>query len=376
MNRLLYISEDYYESKVHHNLCRMMATQNDVAITVYSPKRRIENSGCTINQTYRGINYETLLGYISVNPTRYKFDFSYKIRKKYGYLDNHVDLSSFDRVYAATLFSEGATAYRIFKKYNIPYTVAVRGTDISLYLKFMPHLCWLGRQIIKHAYSVIFVTDRIKQEALGSFVLSSLKETIERKSTIITNGIDDIWFGMLKPKKQTYSPHKVIYIGNLGANKNVLSLQDAIEKVREVGIPVTLSIIGGSGDQENTVLERCRQHPEYFFYLGKIYDKKLLAEKIREHDLFAMCSHGETFGLVYLEALSQGIPVVYSKGQGIDGCFTEKIGEAANSHSVDEIASAIKNVIANYSYYTLLGDRIFNFKWENISKSYYQAIFV
>lgn len=366
MNRLLYISEDYYESKVHHNLCRMIAAQNDVAITVYSPKRKIKNSGCTINQTYRGINYETLLGYISVNSTRYKFDFNYKIRKKYGYLDNHINLSSFDKTYAATLFSEGAIAYRIFKKYSVPYTVAVRGTDISLYLKFMPHLWWLGRQIIKHASRVIFVTERIKQEVLGSFALSGLKEVIEHKGTIITNGIDDIWFGMLKPKKQTASPYKVIYIGNLGSNKNVLSLQNAIEKVRKIGIPATLSIIGGSGDQEKTVLKRCIQHPEYFSYLGKIYDKKLLAEKIREHDLFAMCSHGETFGLVYLEAMSQGIPVVYSKGQGIDGCFTEKIGEAANSRSVNEIASAIKNVITNYGCYTLIGDRIFDFKWENI----------
>lgn len=34
-------------------------------------------------------------------------------------------------VYAATLFSEGAVAYRLYKNYSIPYVIAVRATDVN-----------------------------------------------------------------------------------------------------------------------------------------------------------------------------------------------------------------------------------------------------
>ena len=36
-----------------------------------------------------------------------------------------------------------------------------------------------------------------------------------------------------------------------------------------------------------------------------------------------MPSRYETFGLVYGEAMSQGLPIIYSKGQGVDGYFKE-----------------------------------------------------
>ena len=36
-----------------------------------------------------------------------------------------------------------------------------------------------------------------------------------------------------------------------------------------------------------------------------------------------MLSKKETFGLVYIESLSQGTPIIYTKGEGIDGYFRD-----------------------------------------------------
>ena len=38
-----------------------------------------------------------------------------------------------------------------------------------------------------------------------------------------------------------------------------------------------------------------------------------------------MASFKETFGLVYFESMSQGTPLIFTKGQGIDGYFEPDI---------------------------------------------------
>ena len=64
-------------------------------------------------------------------------------------------------------------------------------------------------------------------------------------------------------------------------------------------------------------------------------------------DVFAMVSHHETFGLVYIEALSQGLPVLFTQGQGIDGTFSELVGVAARPSSVAGIRRGLEQIIDN-----------------------------
>ena len=62
-----------------------------------------------------------------------------------------------------------------------------------------------------------------------------------------------------------------------------------------------------------------------------------------------MPSHTETFGLVYLEAMTQGLPVIYTRGQGFDGQFKEgTIGFAVSDKSPEEIAEKVIAIMNNY----------------------------
>jgi glycosyltransferase involved in cell wall biosynthesis len=92
-----------------------------------------------------------------------------------------------------------------------------------------------------------------------------------------------------------------------------------------------------------------------------------------------MPSVTETFGLVYPEAMSQGLPVIYTSGQGFDGQFQDgQVGFAVNCYDAEEIAEKIIKIVANYQ--ELSENAVKNakkFRWSDINQKYmniYQEI--
>ena len=89
-----------------------------------------------------------------------------------------------------------------------------------------------------------------------------------------------------------------------------------------------------------------------------------------------MPSLRETFGTVYIEALSQGLPVIYTKGQGIDGYFDQGLtGFACDPMNVHEIKEAILQIMGNYqttSQACALAAQ--DFQWHVIANQYNEVI--
>ena len=89
-----------------------------------------------------------------------------------------------------------------------------------------------------------------------------------------------------------------------------------------------------------------------------------------------MPSFYESFGLVYAEAMSQGLPVIYTKGQGFDKQFSDGVvGYSVNPKNIEDIKEKIADIINNYE---TISNNCLNyvnkFFWENIS-SYYKNLF-
>lgn len=367
--KLLYISEDYLNTKVHHNLCENLS-KIGIDVTVYTVARKASASQ-HINNTFGTASYSLLRFDFDGCESLYKFDFFHKIMVKYGYLKRNIDLSRFDVVMASTVFSEGAVALRIKHEYNIPYIVCVRGTDVNFYFRRMPHLWLIGRSVITAASRIIPITRNLLNNLGNRFAISGLKNILERNSTFINNGIDQIWIDNYSPRQKQERPNRILFIGHLEENKNIVRLQVAIADLKPRFPDIRLTIIGGQAECYDTVMQLCEQNPDTFSYLGKIYDKEKLLQIVREHDIFAMVSHSETFGLVYVEAMSQGLPVLYTKGQGIDGVFSKKIGEAVISTDEESIKDGLSRLIMEYKTYDSLSrEEIGAFSWIEVAKKY------
>lgn len=365
-NHVLHICNDFSWTRVHVNLYSRLDCLG-LNQTIFNPLRNEKNKE---NST---IHFQTLgssIVYSKILKKHHRFFFKRKISFLYKSLNEKVDLSKITLTHATTLFSDGALAYRLHKEYNIPYIITIRNTDLNLYFKFMLHLRPLGMNILKNAAKIIFISPCYEKKLFGLPFLKD-PDTLKAKSLVMPNGIDDFWYNHVQTRrKNIQTPVSLLYIGSFAKGKNVVRLIQAVNLLNKQRVSFHLNLIGGGGKDFHNVMQLIKGK-DNFRYLGKITDKSLLQKSFNENDIFTMPSKHETFGLVYVEALSQGIPVLFTENEGIDGYFDKNIGEAANPKSVENIAKGIKKIADNYPSYDFVPKNIVkNHYWKEIGEQY------
>lgn len=305
--------------------------------------------------------------------------FDYKQKKIRAALQANINASNFDLIHAYTLFTDGNCARRLSRAYGIPYVVAVRNTDVNSFFRLMPHLRHRGVQIMRDAAAVFFLSEAYRKQVFDKYIPEQYRKEIEKKTHIIPNGIDSFWFDNQPEVKKGFDPRKIklVYAGRIDRNKNIPSTQKAVKLLRKQGYEVMLTVVGKVLDKKSF---RIIQKDPYTTYYPAMPKEKLI-DIYRESDIFVMPSFTESFGLVYAEAMSQGLPVVYSKGQGFDNQFAEGlVGYHVDANNPSDIADGIRRVIAHYDDIqknVVRAARGFN--WTRLAEEYdqiYRAIHV
>lgn len=302
--------------------------------------------------------------------------FSYKQFKIIKAVEESVDVSKQDCIHAYTLFTDGNVAYNLSKKYKKPYVVAVRNTDVNDFFKHMIHLRSRGVRILRNASAVFFLSPAYQKTVIDKYVPDRLKEDILIKSHIIPNGIDDFWLeNVFQRDSDKVEEHinsakdlKCIYVGVIDANKNIEFTLKALRLLSADGWKATLTVIGKINDRR--VFERLKRYKEFVYIQPK--KKEDLIDFYRKADIFVMPSHTETFGLVYAEAMSQGLPVIYTRGQGFDKQFKDGvIGYSVSDRDIGEMIDKLKMCISNYtSLSKATVESVGKYNWEEICKEY------
>ena len=360
---ILHICNDYCGSKVHSNLYKHLDMLG-VTQTMYTC--------CKVGNKI-GVNsfdgHHTRFVYKCILKTRHRFLYYLKIRTSYKCLKELIDPKEFNLCHATTLFSDGAVAYKVFKEFGIPYVVTVRNTDINEFFLIAPHTWPYALKVLRHAQRIIFISKAPQEKFCNHFIIKGVLSEIQHKFTIQPNGIDDFWLDNICLEKNL--SHNILYVGRFDINKNIIRLIESVLQLRQQFPDIHLHVVGGDGSREKEVLKLVKNNSSYLTYHGKVFDKDKLLLLYRQCSVFAMPSIHETFGLVYIEALSQNLSILYTKNQGVDGLLNERVGEKVNALSTHSISKGLSLLLKNRTQY--LSHEIVNFnlfRWDIIAHNY------
>lgn len=340
--KVLHINCNYTGTRLHQTMIEHLDIYNiksDVFVPTYDKSISSFglNDNVTVSECFK--RWDRLLFFYKNN----------KIKKS---VLTHYDIKGYDLIHAYTLFTDGNVAFQLSQKYNIPFVVAIRKTDVYAFLKYKPYLKKRAKHIIKSASAVFFLSDTYRENVLARLFNTKEIDELKERIYVIPNGIDDFWHNNQYTQRRSYeSDHslKLIYAGVIDKNKNVKATVEALQRLSSKGIKSNFTVVGRI--KEQSAYDEIANAPSMRYI--EACPKEELLKYYRAADLFVMPSHNETFGLVYAEALSQGLPILYTKGQGFDGQFKEgEVGYAVDDHDPDDIAEKIELIIQRYDEIT------------------------
>lgn len=250
-------------------------------------------------------------------------------------------------------------------------TVIFHGPYYSSFNKRYNAMCKLMDMVILPAYKKLNTRFLVKSNLAKEFLVA--KGIQEKNITVVGVGIDLDALSVKEskiPEENAEFPKellkinnykdklRLLYIGRLEPRRNIPFLFDILKKLIEVGVDTELIMIG-NGDTEY-----CSKSLEYAHKLGvkdSIYwvkkaEQKYLSYAYRNSDIFLLPTHYEIFGMVLLEAMYFGKPVITTKNggsevlieNGQDGVIIDnfdaekwcgKIIEMRNNYSIGKKAS-------------------------------------
>lgn len=272
----------------------------------------------------------------------------------------------FDIIHSHVALPDGYAGMKLAQEYQKPLIITVHGQDIQQTI-FKNERCKKKiEEVINYSKKTIAVSNKLKEISKKRLEVSS------DKIQVISNGINidgiysksDIVTSKLENKKIILSVSNLIKIKGIDYNLK------AIAKLKSKYPEIIYLIIGDGLERKN--LENLAKNlniTNNVKFLGQLsHDKAIGYMSIC--DIFLLPSWNEAFGVVYIEAMAYGKPVIACKGEGIDGIVRhEETGLLVKSKSIDSVVDAIDFLLFNPKKAKEIGERakkivLENYTWQ------------
>lgn len=161
---------------------------------------------------------------------------------------------------------------------------------------------------------------------------------------------------------ETNNIPSLLFLSNLIASKGVYVLLDALYLLKNKKIKFKCNFVGGEGDVSSAQFNKRINElniQDSVFYLGKKYEKaKIEIYKNSSVFVFPTFYHNETFGLVNIEAMMFGLPVISTNEGGIpDIVVDNETGFIVKKNNVEQLAEKIEFLLLNPKVAKQMGER-------------------
>ena len=245
-----------------------------------------------------------------------------------------------DIVHAQRFYREGLSAWLAKVFFKKPYCTWCHGADIYLSWRFKSIA---SKLFLKSADAVIALTQDMERK---------IQEICNRDAFVIPGGIDLRRFEGLSrknaAKSSTDSERIILFVGRLHPLKGVAYLVEAMYTIIHSNPRVRLLIVGDGEERSN--LENLTNKlglAKYISFTGKVPHEKV-PEYMATADVLVLPSLVEGFGVVLLEAMACGLPIVATNVGGIPEIVQDgENGLMAESENSREIADKVLMIFEN-----------------------------
>ncbi len=285
-----------------------------------------------------GVNIEVLnipIGNINKNM-RYSFGtflldkFSNYIEKKYGTID----------LVHAHFLGPGFITAKVFEKKGIPLVITEHLSSLNSD-KIDRELLRIGEKTYKKFNKVIVVS-----EPLGL----RLRKDFQVDPFIVPNIVDTDNF-KYEDFESDQKHFDFVSTGGLIKRKGMDILIKAFYKAFKDDCTVRLYIFGDGPEKKN--LEdtiKALKMSKRISLMGKV-SRKEIANKMKQSQCFVLASKVETFGVVYIEAMAMGLPVIATKCGGPEDFINSDNGIIIDVDSEDKLVNSLIYMHENINSY-------------------------
>lgn len=254
------------------------------------------------------------------------------------------------------VFEQGELAIWIKKKYNIPYIITEHS---SLFFTGSAKL-WqtsLAKKVYEYSNFNIAVSEKSKID---------LQTRFNQEFHYLPNFIDINKFVIKKQKVD--SKVRFINVAYLNKNKNHVMLIKAFKAAFNNSNQYHLLIVGEGIERNNLelIIRNCEINNVTLYGYS---DEEQLIKLLQKSDYFVLSSCYETFGLVLIEAMSCGLPVISTRSGGPESIIVNnKLGFLCNNE--DELINSLIKITKMYFDKKYIRDYVVkNFSYKSLSES-------